>query len=347
MDLQLTHALQTALDRWQKFAPCLGSNAAIIDARLGAWSGAAGQRAIEPDAPMPAGARFYIYSITKTFVAACLLRLGVALDRPISAYLTRVTLPQDVTIRRLLNHTAGVPSYTDLPDYAAATRDSPGQPWTAEQVISRCCAGELDFSPGQGWHYSNTGYLLLKQTIEAIAGMPLRTTIADGILGPLGLDQTYVAEAVDEGRVTPGYTRLLSTDERMIDVVPIYHPGWCPTGLMVSTVDQVARFYAALMGGGVLDAASLAAMTQAVPSVGDAGPFYRRPSYGLGLMIDPDWGHGGLFGHGGDGPGANTWAMHLPDFHGRALTLAVFCNTTMGGHPFHLAKDLLRVLEAA
>jgi D-alanyl-D-alanine carboxypeptidase len=39
--------------------------------------------------------------------------------------------------------------------------------------------------------------------------------------------------------------------------------------------------------------------------------------------------------------------MHLPDFHGRPVTLVAFCNTTMGGHPFYLVKDLLRVLAEA
>lgn len=348
MDEGLNQALQRQLDRWQRFAPCLGSNAAIIDGRHGSWSGAAGWRDIDSDAPMPVGARFYIYSITKTFVAACLLRLGIALDRPVSACLRAPALPDGVTIRRLLNHTAGVPSYTDLADYLPATRRSPGRPWSPEEVIRRCCGGGLlDFRPGEGWHYSNTGYLLLSRVVETAAGAPLRAAIADGILTPLGLERTCLAEAVDNGLVTPGYTRQLSADDSMIDVVPIYHPGWCLTGLMVSTAEEVARFLAALMGGQVLDRSGLAAMTTPVATGADAGPFFQRPSYGLGLMIDPDWGHGGLFGHGGDGPGANTWAMHLPDFRGRAVTLVVFCNTTMGGHPFYLAKDFLRVLAEA
>lgn len=46
---------------------------------------------------------------------------------------------------------------------------------------------------------------------------------------------------------------------------------------------------------------------------------------------------------GGDGPGANAWAMHLPALHGRSVTLVALCNTTMG-HPFYLVKDLLRTL---
>jgi D-alanyl-D-alanine carboxypeptidase len=152
---------------------------------------------------------------------------------------------------------------------------------------------------------------------------------------------------VDHGLVTPGYTRQFSADESMIDVVPTYHPGWCFTGLMVSTTDEVVRFFEALMSGRLLDPPQLAAMIAPVATGGAAGPFFRRPSYGLGLMIDPGWGHGGLFGHGGDGPGANTWAMHLTGFHGRPVTLVAFCNTTMGGHPVYLVKDLLRVLAEA
>jgi len=100
------------------------------------------------------------------------------------------------------------------------------------------------------------------------------------------------------------------------------------------------------MSGGLLNPEQLTAMTAPVSTGGGAGWFFQNPSYGLGLMIDPDWGHGGLFGHGGDGPGANTWAMHLPNFHGRKVTLVAFCNTTMGGHPLYLVKDLLRVLAA-
>src|SRR5258707_6237483 len=105
MDNKLAQALQHQLDRWQKFAPCLGSNVAIIDGRHGRWSGAAGYRDIETTAPMPAGARFYIYSITKIFVAARLLQLDIDLDRPISAYLKGLVLREAVTVRRLLNHT--------------------------------------------------------------------------------------------------------------------------------------------------------------------------------------------------------------------------------------------------
>lgn len=157
MDEHLQAALLARLRQSQRFMSCLGVNVAIIDGHHGTWTGAAGWREDDGEAPMPDGACFYIYSVTKTFIAARLLQLGIDIDRPYSAYHAVAALPDTVTVRRLLNHTAGIPSYTDSPDYRPATRRSPGHPWTRASVLERCCSGKLDFAPGQGWHYSNTG----------------------------------------------------------------------------------------------------------------------------------------------------------------------------------------------
>ena len=62
-------------------------------------------------------------------------------------------------------------------------------------------------------------------------------------------------------------------------------------------------------------------------------------------MVDPDWKFGGLYGHGGSGPGFNTWAMYLLDFHSGPLTIVIFCNNTMEGHPFRFCKILTQVLN--
>jgi D-alanyl-D-alanine carboxypeptidase len=131
----------------------------------------------------------------------------------------------------------------------------------------------------------------------------------------------------------------------MENVIPRYHPGWCLTGLVVSTTQETAKVYRSLFSGALLRERSLIEMRTCVPTGNDGGAFFKKSAYGLGLMVDPEWGFGGLFGHGGDGPGYNTWAMHLPDFHGRSVTLAVFCNTRLAPHPFYLVKDLLRVLK--
>ena len=157
----LAAELQTIANTWQYFAPCLGANITLYDSRYGYWSGASGYRSIDPYEPLTPHELFYIYSITKTVTAVVVMRLveagSVALDAPIAQYLDDLKLPEGVTIQRLLNHTSGVPSYTNLPDYVDATRENPAVPWSFEYVIERTCKGALDFEPGEGWDYSNTG----------------------------------------------------------------------------------------------------------------------------------------------------------------------------------------------
>jgi D-alanyl-D-alanine carboxypeptidase len=304
---------------------------------------------------MRTGGKFYIYSITKTFTAVRILQLTEAgaldLDAPISSYLRDTQLSDRITVRRLLNHTSGLPNYTELPEYMPATRASPGSPWSYEFTRDLTCAKALDFEPGAGWHYSNTGYMLLVRLMESVTGESFAQNMEVGIAQPLGLKSTYVAEEVDDGSLVPGYCRYLSDNQAMENVIPRYHPWWCKTGLIVSTTEETTSFLVRLFAGSLLRESSLAEMKTWVSADNGAKPVapvmpphFRKPGYGLGLMIDPDWGHGGFFGHGGDGPGYTTMAVYLPDFHGRHIALSVFTNTSLGGPPFYLIKDLLNVL---
>lgn len=166
---------------------------------------------------------------------------------------------------------------------------------------------------------------------------------------PLHLQDTYVAEAIDDGKLVPGYCRYMNAAERMENAIPYHHPDWCKTGLIVSTTADTAQFFAQLFSGALVKASSLVAMQAGVTCSGSAGrsPAMRSPGYGLGLMLDQDWGYGGFFGHNGDDPGHTPLAMFVPDVHGRQVALAIFTNTSMGGAPFYLAKDLLATLQDA
>src|SRR5690606_27250652 len=61
---------------------------------------------------------------------------------------------------------------------------------TPEQLVARAMAHPPDFQPGQGWSYSNTGYVLLDLVVQKVTGRPGHEEIDDRILRPLGLDQT-------------------------------------------------------------------------------------------------------------------------------------------------------------
>ena len=106
-----------------------------------AWAAGVGSSSPTHDRPLPAYARCYIYSITKLLLAALTLQLveqgRVALDEAIQAYLPELPLATPVSVRQLLNHTAGLPDDGALPDYAAAVRAEPGQPWSADEFLAR------------------------------------------------------------------------------------------------------------------------------------------------------------------------------------------------------------------
>lgn len=206
------------------------------------------------------------------------------------------------------------------------------------------CTGKLDFQPGESWSYSNTGYMLLYEAIEAVTNKSFAEVLQEKIFSILGLENTYVAHEIDtKGILTPGYCRFLNSEIKMENVIPRYHPDWCATGLIVSNVEDVVKFFDALFSGKLLNNQSLTEM-QTLIDIGIRQRWYRKACYGLGIMADPESKYGMKYGHGGDGPGYNTFVIHLPDFEGRRLSLAIFCNTSMIEHPYGMISDLLSVL---
>lgn len=139
IDVRTESALQGALDRLIEESGGLGATAAVRCEGLGSWTGASGSLDLARQIAMPVDAHFPVYSITKTVIAVCVLRLAelraLAIDDPISRWLADLPFGDDVTLRRLLNHTAGIPNYSDLPEQLAALKASPGKAWTFEQFI--------------------------------------------------------------------------------------------------------------------------------------------------------------------------------------------------------------------
>lgn len=313
MPIQLKDALQAQLNKSLRFTSCLGVNVAINDEKHGFWLGSAGFSDIDATKNLDINQLFYIYSITKTFTSVCLLRLAqdglLSLDDAVSKFLPTISFPNSVTLRRLLNHTSGVPSYTSLKEYLPAVKENPSIPWIHQKVIELTCTGELDFEPGEGFSYSNTGYMLLYEVIEAVSNKSFAEVLQKQIFSVLNLENTYVAHQVDKkGILTPGYCRYLNSEIKIENVIPRYHPDWCATGLIVSTVEDVVKFFDAVFSGKLLDTQYLQEM-QTLVDIGVRQRWYKKACYGLGIMADPESKYGIKYGHGGDGPGYNTWAM--------------------------------------
>ncbi|MEX1265232.1 MAG: serine hydrolase domain-containing protein [Actinomycetota bacterium] len=148
--------------------------------------------------PLTAGSIFYVGSIAKQFVAACVALLEhdgvIALDAPVSRFVPR--LPgwgEHVTVRHLLHHTSGV---------RERSREGPGVPITgvpamsnAEMLDSLRAVTELDFEPGSRYGYSNRGYLLLAEVVGVASGVTLAAFTRETIFEPLGMTDTLFRDA--------------------------------------------------------------------------------------------------------------------------------------------------------
>jgi D-alanyl-D-alanine carboxypeptidase len=276
---------------------------------------------------------FLAYSITKMFTASLILRLcdenRLRLEDPLSRWFPRIAHADDISLRRLLNHTAGIPDYGALRAYHEGVRSSASAPWTFARFAAETFEKGLRFEPGQGWGYSNPGYMLLKRILEEVTGHSYRELVNERIARPLELNGTFVPELVrDLAPLAMGTSGALSNDGTARDVRMHYHPGWVSHGIVASTSSDIVRFLDALFGGRLISRSSLEAMMSLipVPTTRDAGESAMSsplrttaPSYGLGLMADPASPWGQLVGHNGGGPCYSASAFHGVDLGGASV----------------------------
>ncbi|HEY2309955.1 MAG TPA: serine hydrolase domain-containing protein [Gaiellaceae bacterium] len=239
-------------------------------------------------------ARYPIYSVTKTVVAAavlCLVREGeLELD----------------PVRHLLDHTSGLRDYGSLPEYHEAVRLRPGSAWDDDEFLARTTAAGPEFAAGAGWAYSNTGYLLLRQLLDRHGGLA-------SFLPRLGLVSATVAEGIDDLRtVVPAPSALLL--DGIDDVRGVYDPRWVGHRTLVARAEDLVAFWRDLPAE-MLDPRTFV-------TIGADAPGFVRPSYGLGVMADPEHPLGTVVGHGGGGPGYATAVFTVPDAGAVAVVLA-------------------------
>ena len=263
--------------------------------------------------PVAADARFRIASTTKPMVATVVLQLvaegRLGLDDAVRRHLPAA--PDGITVRQLLAHTSGLPDHTREDRFVDRLISDRDRVWTPAELLALVQRYEPDFPPGQGWSYSNTGYVLLGELVGAVTGRPWAAEVRDRLLDPLGMTSTWVAGAErPRGRVLPGYGDG-DGDGDLEDLEtggpwPALESSEGDAGGVVSTAADVARFGAALFRGRLLPPELLEQMV--TPSRFGA----RNSGYGLGVEITrPDyrtavWGHGGLL------PGFRSALQYLP-----------------------------------
>jgi len=292
------------------------------------WATGIGHADAHATMPIDPDARFAAYSISKSIIATIVMRLAeeraLALDAPFQEYLPEIAVETPVSLRQLLNHTGGMPDYGALPAYREGVRKQPGRPWTTEEFLGNTLPGGLLYMPGHGWRYSNIGYLLLRLILEEETGLAFAQVVRHYLAVPRDLPGLVVAsEVADMASLTPGYADSGSGPE---NVIPGYHPGWVAHGLVTATASDIARFFDLLFAAAYFDNdVPLREMLVGAP-VAERHPWMEKPSYGLGLMIDPGNRHGVVAGHTGGGPGYSTAAYRFPNVRGHEVTAVALVN---------------------
>jgi D-alanyl-D-alanine carboxypeptidase len=272
---------------------------------------AAGDAEIGGRSARPAD-RFWVGSITKSFVATVVMQLvaerKLRLDDRVSKLLPgRLRAGRRIRLRNLLNHTSGIPNYMAYEPWLSAVARDPRVVISPRRLVSSVARVPLQFRPGSRASYSNTNYLVLAEILERLTRQPLDSLLRERSFGPLGLTAT----AYESGG------RALHGDElHGYDVsgspptdVSLYGLGgpWAD-GAIVSNAHDLVVFFGALLRGKLVPPPLLAQMEKIVPrSHGEGMGLYRLPS------PCGRW----FYGHTGGTPGYVTFAAGSLD--GRRL----------------------------
>lgn len=154
-----------------------------------------GMANLELNVKMKPESVFQLASITKQFTAVAIMMLveqgKLSLKDSLSKFISDFPRGNEITVHHLLNHTSGIKSYTNLPEFRAKTRLD----MTPAEIIQFFKKQPLEFNPNEKYEYSNSGYLLLGYIIEQLSGVSYGEFIQKNIFDKLGMKQSYYADS--------------------------------------------------------------------------------------------------------------------------------------------------------
>ena len=313
---------------------------AVLVARDGkiVYQGGFGFADLEKKVPVTADTKFRIGSVSKQFTAAAILRLAeegkLSLADPLEKHFPG--FPKGVVLRQLLNHTSGIHSYTEKPEFLGKV----AKPIAPDDLIAWFRNDPPDFAPGEGFHYNNSAYFLLGEVVAKVSGKPFATCLDEMFFGPLGMKHTGIyRNASPPPAAAAGYSIAEGKATPALD----WDMSWAGgAGALYSTVGDLFLWNEALFGGKILKQASFKDMITPVklPEGVDG------MNYGYGLMMSelsrlPAIGHGG---------GLNGWSsdlMRLPDQDCTVVGLGNALPPVAGYEPAAVARQIAgKFLEA-
>ncbi|MEZ5336843.1 MAG: serine hydrolase domain-containing protein [bacterium] len=274
------------------------------------FSAACGVADVEQVAPVRPGQLWPAGSILKVMIGTVLLRLeagGVfSLDDVLANWLPDIPRAPEITLRMLARHESGIHCFGEVMYHLPLTllRHNATRRWVPADNIEIANHYPRYFEPGQGFHYSNTNYVILGEVVRLATGRELSEHLHELLWDPLGMTNTiYAATEAFQPLELRGYAReeLGGVDITDAEAWSLYGYG----GAILTTAADLLRFMQALHGGQLLDEAQYAVMQQTA----DAG---HGKGYGIGVQtFRRDW--GSFLGHGGNTMGYTSGCWYFPE----------------------------------
>ena len=323
------HALMENLARALKEKD--GFNGAWLYAENGeiVSKGVLGFRDPEDTLPITEDTIFQLASVSKTFTAAAvmlLVRQGLlSTEDEITKYFPEIPYP-GVTVRHLLNHTSGIPDYFDDADWFIRIWKEENRVPGNDEILRflRETEAKPYFAPGEGLHYSNTGYNLLALLVERLSGVAYEEFLRRNVFESAGMSFTRCCHIRRDGVPFENYARATVFDEGKCvadvdsaedgDVVAF--DGLNGDDYVYTTIFDMLRWDRALREGKVLTLEEQQRMytpgklnngSDAVYDEGDG------LGYGFGWAVGRDEAFGLVVSHSGGMPGVATWFERFID----------------------------------
>jgi CubicO group peptidase (beta-lactamase class C family) len=310
------------------------------------------------DKPVTSRSLFHMASITKSFVATAIMQLVAAgkidLDAPVTDYLPCFTMAdpryQEVTIRHLLSHTAGMP---DVADWVAEFRDK--EPTYEDAALREyaCSLGDADllFAPGESWSYSSIGFDVLGAVIAEVSGQGFTDYITENILVPLAMDDTVLMlPDADSGLLASPHMVAEDGSPETMNFFPnsAIHAA---SGTLLTSADDLMRYAMAHLNRGELDDARILPADAyetmwesyvASPWSELFGPLLTY--YGMGWWVGEATGEPTVGAYGAD-PGFQSHLVILPEQNMAIVDMVnVYDPDTGQFHAFNMGNMIMDML---
>lgn len=332
-DSAYAKVLQSKIVQLKNTYSLVGISAAALVPNQGIWTGTAGISSQDSDA-VTAEMVFGAGSITKNFIASIILQLdeddSLSINDSLGKWIPHYNnINSSATIKQLLGHTSGIYNVTDNPNFIAAINSNLNRRWTIEEVLTGGYVLNPYFTPGAGFHYSNTGYMILGIIIEKI----LRTNLAQ-IFRERFFNQFYLTGSffeIDDTITAPfahNWADITGTgiiqDAFFIPTMAL-NSSTIGAGGVISRPDNLVRWLDLLYNSSfVLDSVSKSQMLT-FRSANISG----ATGYGLGTMRYPLTGRFG-YGHGGNTFGYTSVMIYDPV---DKISIAIMMNRDLNGGP--------------